>query len=452
MLDAGGGGGGAGTAWSGMTLDDMQKLIQNPNVEKHWELLTGWRRSADLVNEHRAQVQSYRDNLAAVWPPEKSPAAAAYLARLDDLIANLTETYEAAVANHTAFSTATLSISLAQKDMDEIYREYSSNAQLMAAHNSAQQERNNGTPSPSPAPSGGEQPPVAPGRQDELRWKAVALLSSVSSELASAQVQIVKPKPYPPATTFGDDPTPLDGTPYIAPPIPPLTPAVAGRSTTPTTPTPQRSSVVFPAPNGTTPPVNAAPPPGLVLGGTTPITTPPATGIPPIQSAPANSLPSPSVQPGIMPPGTKNFVPGGGTIAHPVGVGPGRGLSVPREGLAHPQIPAGIRSMPPGGLIGGVPGVGVSQPARTATQHVNPVGGVISGNQPQSRLSASRAAEGSNGATYGPNAGRRGGHDDQAERMRWDPNNPWEIAEGVDPVVLPSREQRIDPGPAIGLR
>ena len=34
---------------------------------------------------------------------------------------------------------------------------------------------------------------------------------------------------------------------------------------------------------------------------------------------------------------------------------------------------------------------------------------------------------------------------------RWDPDNPWETVQGVPPVLLPPVEQRVDPGPAIGL-
>src|SRR4051812_20445916 len=125
--------GGGGTAWDTMSMDTMHDLIQNPDTEKHWTLVDGWRKSAELVNSHRFQVESYRDNLAAVWPPKKSPAAAAYLDRLNAMLDNLTETYEAALANHDALSAATLSLSLAQRDIQKIYDEYKSNEQSLNA-------------------------------------------------------------------------------------------------------------------------------------------------------------------------------------------------------------------------------------------------------------------------------------------------------------------------------
>ena len=59
---------------------------------------------------------------------------------------------------------------------------------------------------------------------------------------------------------------------------------------------------------------------------------------------------------------------------------------------------------------------------------------------------------GGSGAVYGPTGGRRDGRENNPVKTHWDPDNPWETAEGVNPVVRPAHEKRIDPGPAIGLR
>ncbi len=447
MLDVGGGGG--GTPWESMTMDTMQQLIQNPNVEKHWELLTGWRRSADLVNQHRSQVQSYRDNLAAAWPPEKSPAAAAYLTRLDDLIANLTETYEAAVANHTAFSTATVALSLAQKDMDEIYREYAENGKLLAAYTLQKQEREGGgTPQPSPSPSGGDMPPVAPGRQQELERRAVALLSGVSGDLAQAQVRIVKPTLYNPNRRI-NDPQSEDGG-FVAPPIPPITPARAGEAIGRNGRAP---SIQFPG-GGVSNVAPASPnqPSGLVLGGTNPpLTTPPPTGTLPLSpSSPGHGLVPP---PALMPPAAN-----GTAVVPPATGSPGRGNGASRESLTrHGLHSSGMfHAMPPGGVIGRTPGVGASGPggAPPGVRHINPVGGLIGGGTPlraDGRVAAAGYQSGVAGAPIGRSGGGSTGRRDRTEQ-HWDPDSPWKISHGVDPVVRPTQEQRIDPGPAIGLR
>jgi len=82
----------------------MWEFVANQDTTAHYERLTGWRKSYELILEHMAHVQNYRENLAAAWPPEKSPASAAYIAQLDDLLENLQQTYDAAIANHTAFA------------------------------------------------------------------------------------------------------------------------------------------------------------------------------------------------------------------------------------------------------------------------------------------------------------------------------------------------------------
>ncbi len=456
MLVAGGGGGAGGTPWGMLTIQGMQELIQNPDTERHYELLTGWKRSADLLVEHQWQVRNYRDNLAAAWPPEKNAASAAYIARLDELITNLTETYEAALSNHDAFAAATLSISLAQKEMNELAREYQSN-ELMLADFTAKQQNASGQPQPTPSPSG-EQPPVAPGRQQELYQKAVTLLSGVSADLAQAQVRISTPRPYTPENRR-DDPVGGEGGTYIAPAIPPISPSYSSEASTPASSS--RSAVTFPSSgSATTPPApqQPAPQPGLILGGASPPPAAiPASGIvPALPSSPVGPI-GLTPPPGPFAPTPRNFTPGGRTLAPPP-MGPiGRNVGPPHEGVIRPggPPPGSARAMPPGGLIGGAPGVGIAPPgsARTASQRVNPVGGVIGSTSPSGGKSASASTSGQHSGSGGPygQGGRGISKRDQEEQSRWDPDNPWHTASGVDPVVLPPRDQRIDPGPAIGL-
>jgi hypothetical protein len=80
------------------------------------------------------------------------------------------------------------------------------------------------------------------------------------------------------------------------------------------------------------------------------------------------------------------------------------------------------------------------------------VGGVIeprgAAGGPGGSVNASAVHGQPMGTLGGRNGGRKG---DAEEALHWDPDNPWETAEGVSPVVLPATEQRVDPGPAIGL-
>jgi hypothetical protein len=49
-----------------------------------------------------------------------------------------------------------------------------------------------------------------------------------------------------------------------------------------------------------------------------------------------------------------------------------------------------------------------------------------------------------------PLAGGRQSQDQSDEEMTFDPDNPWATAEGVDPVIEPSRRiYRHDPGPGV---
>jgi hypothetical protein len=515
MLAADGGGG--GTDWASMNIEQMQALIRNPDTEKYYALLTGWSQSYQLIIDHMSQVLGYRNSLAEVWPPEKNAAAAAYIDRLDELIKNLDETYEAAMVNHDAFASATLSISLAQHDMQKIYDEHQANSQLLSDFNAKQQQKqSSSTPLPSPSPSGDE-PPVAPGRQEQLRQQAIKLMSGVSSDLVQSQVRIVRPTPYRPNVGADDTTSPNGGVPYAPPPVPPITPisigiggigsGSAGTSTTPLT----GSGPVQPQPAS---PITAQPgasQPGLVLGGTTPsVITPAATGPGPLPPTLPTGGSSPIPTPSILPPGASPIMPGGGLVP-PNGTGVNRGLTPPSEGVIRPGtgLREGIHAMPPGGIIGGTPGAGLGQPGATrpGARRINPVGGVIGEGQPGARGSSVRGVGGygaeamlggggrgvspgreasgltrrgipasergsgfggggtstgehagaaggrgpSNTRPWGQAASRRGGRRDQSDSDRWDPDNPWETEEGVTPVVLPPREQRVDPGPAIGL-
>jgi hypothetical protein len=494
MLEAAGGGG--GTDWWGMSMEMIQKLAQSPDIDLQYQIVDGWQKSADLVAEHMGQVTDYRDALATAWPPEKSTASATYLARLDALIKNLNDTYEAALSNHEAMSSASLSLSLAKIEMSKVYSQWDTNNKTLLAFNQQQaqkqQQASNGQPMPSPSPSGDEPPPVTASQQEALRQKAITLMSSVSSDLAEAQLKVVRPAPYTPDSVVQKDPHGVGSGSTGSPVVPPIVPTPysggGGGSPSGTSYSPSHSSS-FPTTLGGPPPAASGPNfpgssggnPGLVLGGAnSPSTTlpPPSAGINPITSLPSGS--GSITNPGILPPTTGPFLPNGNLPPKTTGSLPGEGGGFKPIGGGLSE--GGLKAMPPGGIIGRTPGGGPGEPgaARFGTQRVNPVGGVIgepgadgvggrgaAGFSGEGMMGDGRGAvagsrgsrgqvgrAGTRGTTaepYGQAGGRRAGRRDQSEEMRWDPDNPWATAAGVDPVVLPPVEQRIDPGPAIGL-
>ena len=447
MLDARGAGG--GTDWASMSVDMMHTLIRNPDTDAHYEIIDGWKKSAELVSQHMSQVQDYRNALAAAWPPEKSPASATYLSRLDDLIGTLHETYEAALANHDALASATLSISLAQTAMDKIYSQWQTNDQLLAQF-SAKQQQPSTTPTPSPTPSGDEPPPVTAAQQEALRQRAITLMSGVSTDLAQAQLKIVQPKLYDGATPFGDKTTPVDPGVSQPPVIPPITPiAMTGGTISARTP---HIPTAFPG-GAATPAVSTGPTgggtqhPGLVLGGlNTPLTPPPTSGASPMTPPSPLGTSGPPGGTTVLPPSPSTLLPGSPLTK-------AGGGSPVRQGLATPGLgrPEG-RAMPPGGMIGGSPGAGLGQPARSAgAQRINPIGGVIGEGVRAGRPTGAARLNATRGQPFGQVGARRSGAHDDSEPSHWDPDNPWHVEEGVVSVVLPAEEPRFDPGPAIGL-
>jgi hypothetical protein len=271
----------------------------------------------------------------------------------------------------------------------------------------------------------------------------------LSSEIIQARTQITQPPKYDPTPARGDDGHEGDGTNFVPPPIPPVRtfdPNSSSHSTSSSTTQHSTTHTTNPSAQPPSPGPNAGRQPGLILGGIqpTPIVPPPPTtviGSPPVGGGPLPNVISPTP---ILPPPSLGSAP----IGPPPAAGLNKGLV--REGLGR-SAPGGMRAMPPGGVIGGTPGGGLGQPAAggRAASRVNPVGGVIN---PEGRQGvAGRSAAAGQSMT---NVGRRdSSHRDESEDTpHWDPDNPWETAEGVSPVVLPATEQRVDPGPAIGLR
>ena len=444
MLDPGGGSGNGGTNWYGRSVPDMWTAMANQQTDNHWTLLTGWRKSYELTLQHMSAVRNYRENLAAAWPPDKSAASAAYLQRLDDLLANLQQTYDAAVANYSTFSTATLALDSARHELKTVYDEYVTNEGKLAAH---QREVADGSATGNGTSS--EKPPVADGRQAELEARARSIMYGLSAELAAATTQIRQPPLYQLARTIDASESSYGGSTYTPPQIPPIVPSTAtsGASATDSPSAPSHAPVTAtstsPAP---------ARQPGLVLGGVElpavssnppPPPGPPSPGhIAPIPPTAVGSGSLPTPRAGAVPPIAPTLPSPNGSARS----GPNVPTQNPNAGLARP--------MAPGGIIGAPPGAGLGQPgaSKRLSSNVNPIGGVIGpGSQPGGPRNASgHSSLGTQPIASGGRNASRKAPDDEAV-PRWDPDNPWETPKGVAPVVLPPVEQRIDPGPAIGL-
>ncbi|GGQ41228.1 hypothetical protein [Couchioplanes azureus] len=469
MLIADGGGGYGGTNWNSKDVRAMWAAIADHNTDPHFDVVQGWSQTADLTLAHLGQVKSYRENLASVWPPSKSAASAAYIARLDKLIADLQATHDAAAANYSVFSTVTLTLSLARTKLKPILEQYEAN-ELRILDWQAQQEATaakSGKPSPSPSPRS-TTPPVTSAQQEQLNNQARVIMYDLSSTLISGQAALKNPRPYDPAETGqgdgGEDRNNGVGGLAAPPPIPPPGSRPSRSASSPgsfasdphdnpgavdarTTDLPRSEN--FGVPDG----AGGGP---ILSGNSSPplISQPPGT----IPSVAAPPLAPTAGQIGIVP-GT-TFPSGNGGAIPPSTLAPGRaspskflksGVS-PVVGPSTP-FPGGVIGAPPGGGIIGRAPQGPPSSGRSALGRPNPVGGVIG--QPQDTASArgDLKAAAVNAGQTGTMTGRQGDGRTRCDgkSRRWDRDNPWETAKGVDPVVLPPDDPGpIDPGPAIG--
>ncbi len=434
----------------------MWACIQDHDTAGHWKQVAGWRKVCDLAQAHLGRLKEYRRGLAEAWPPATNAAARAYVGELDDLIDKVQRTHDAAAANYDALAAATRAISSARTELKPLHDEYVKKFQQKRTYEA--------TLADPKAALGSRVPdkPVADADLERLNSQARNLMYGLSGELQQAQVMLQKPPAVrPPKQT--ENPDIYEGV-SAAPIIPPVIPVplAASGSTT----TGSRSANSRPAPTVTSPTV------GPVLGGANTGSTLP-------QSNPGTAGTIPTVTPSQQSPpsglGLTRIPPSGFNSNSP-------GITEPKaasgtNAIPHSTTPATPRAMPPGGLIGAVPGVGAGQPGSpSSSRRVNPIGGVIgggAGTAPSgaagSRPSAGRgpyfgganvvppSIGGSPGvsrtAAPGQSAGRcRRSEQDEDRQHGWDPDHPWHTATGVPPVVRPPEDfGPINPGPTIGF-
>ncbi|GAA4931143.1 hypothetical protein [Actinoplanes utahensis] len=459
-------GGGVDRAdWRTMPIEMIWPLLKNHDSAPHRTMGDAWSKSSELLANHVRQVKAYRDKLAEAWPPERSRAAAAYVDRLEVLIASLEETQLASSANGRALIGGVDAVDEAKVKLAALEQEYTANKATIEAYEKAAAATPLATTDPLPtAPTGAYE------RRTELERQARDTMQSLSAELAATQSTFIAPKRYIPSGRVdgGEDGLGSGASGVGMPPmVPPFTP----RSVTPPSTSkravdssveerPTTSPVTRPGLPDSSLPSNPSLPSypsteGPILGGTKP-QQPSTTGLPPVTTPTI----TPTTTPTMNTPGPYTFTPSSPSTpsATPVSTSPfSRSPAVngapPAVNGAPPgtfQPTSGARgtSVSNGGVIGGLPsgtsggaqpggrGLPPGSPARGA-QRINPSGGMIGGANPA--------------APMGRRASARG--DEESRGRQWDPDNPWETSEGIDPVLLPpTAAQRIDPGPTIGGR
>lgn len=454
-----------------MDLLSMWACIQDHDTAGHWKQVAGWRKVCDLAQAHLGRLKEYRRGLAEAWPPATNAAARAYLGELDDLIDKVQRTHDTAAANYDALAAATRAISSARVELKPLHDEYVTKLQQKRTYEA--------TLADPKAAMGSRVPdkPVTDVDLERLNAQARNLMYGLSGELQQAQVMLRQPPPPPPRP--GRQPNDPDvyggGTIPVIPPVLPV--PITAPTTTSSIPSlkgPRTASSANRAPI-IGPTIGAGP----VLGGagaglTNPPSSPPSSGGLPITS-------TPPLGPGAsFPPSIPNAL-GIPSLGNSAGQTENQSSSINRLGNRNAS---GLNSSPPphplspGGLIGGPPGMGMSQHANSQPpRRINPIGGVIGGGG-GAGTSPTGGAGSRPGAGRGPHLGAThaappfgnsfgaggasswngmpGRPSSQAQNdanpQHWDPDHPWATNEGVPPVVHPPTEDGpIDPGPVIGF-
>ncbi len=383
---------GGRTDWERHTVAELAGFLDE-DLGSAWTHVRAWSGTAEMAGGYGQALRRVRDGLAKIWPPERSPAAAAYLSRMDALIASLDDMHEVAVSNGAALKGILETLEGAKRQVDQLLEQWKVNQASV----------------PDPAYASGEEP--WPG---ELSRQAAQRMHETDAAVYEYGSRMVEPRPFQPPTKRDPIP-PWDG---------------SGR------------------PTGS----GAA---GLSGGGRS-VRPPDIPTVPPLSPHPAESpavaAPLTSGGPvlsGGPAPGGDEVVPGG-----PPGSGPGSG---PTSGSSPGAGPSGSwfvdtprgRVLRAGGVIGPVPMPENGFPEGAVRS--GPGGTPVA---PSSRPGASgepvRTGEPGTASLMGGGMGGVGGWSArERHRRRSEPYVEWEVPKGVPPVIEPGPEPKHDPGPGV---
>jgi hypothetical protein len=395
------------TNWQSHDTLSMWRMLEPQQTDSHWRHVSGLRRMAELTAAHVGRLKQYRDNLAQAWPPERSKASQAFIARLDYLIEHVGKTHEVAAANYTTVSTATAAMQAARGDVEKLHAEYMTKLQALKDHeNLIQAERASQLPGTSIGP-----PPVTEADLEGVNMRARKVMSELSTTLVLAHSRLQRPAPYVHRTTIEQPPRIL--------PVVTAPPRISAES----------------VPSGRRPvrQMDALEPQGSRLTGQ--FQTGGSDISPSLARLPARSWSGDEIPPKRSDPGLNHSrrVEKGGHLIN--------GAAAPSTG-AHSF--AGTMSSKFGSVVSGN-GI-IESPAITQVgdervrQGVNPAGGVIGGHRESSNLIGH------------PGVGQPPPPRSRDPMRRREPDNPWQVREGVPAIVVPpSPPTSFDPGPAIGI-
>lgn len=389
------------TNWEAYDLPRLWQMVSDEDDEAGWAQVQAWFRMRNAIDAYRKRLEACRQALQDGWPPEQSPASAAFIERIEALIASMAAT--AASAERTAHGLAGImkALATAKAEMEPLYRKWQDVSSDLT-------------------------PRWLDGAEDELNAKARAIMRTADLAVTDYTQMIEIPAVYTyRARDFGE----------FAPVDKVRTNELVLDENTPSS---TAGSWDIPMPHN---PPSALPGIEPVLPGAGPIlsdgtATPPAM----IPNSPTPSTPN---VPGIGGTG------GHGTIKAPIpNPLPNLRGGIPAQHPVSPRMTSGgttvMPTVPPAAARGahsiGIPGRRPATPPGLplmAPPMTSPATTVGSGSRPAG--SAYRTATGHLATMSGGN--QRDG------RRR--PDDPWTVEVGVAPVITPPQPRPYDPGPGI---
>jgi len=434
--------------YSGYNIKQLWQMVDaaRQGLQPSRDQVAALDKAQQMLSGHAQSLEEARDQLAMKWPPETNSASAAYINELDRLIAAVRETALTCAVNVFHINTVSEAIVQAHDTLAPLHVEFVKNEDSLARYDASIEAFGEGAsliPGGSTVAKGAAKlftsPPVDDGRQDELTLEAQQAMVPLAEAAHDGATYIKAPAPYVPPTVddspitenpieFGGSAGASNTSGAALPPIidPPANTRAHGIGTT----AGQSSDMTAEGP------ITGF---GPTLSSLTP--TPVQALIPALPTGHGPESPL-GASPGLIS-GLHTTPTGGYSGRLPVAFGPTNG-NLGRG-------PFGNVGGQRGGVIGNVPAA--TGPGRSAPSRVNPLGGVI-GQQPgvgskgAARLARSQTVGGDGTGIMSSRAGQLGRSRARAEI--WDPDNPWEVDEGVDPVIMPDSAPRcIDPGPGI---
>ena len=484
------------TNWGAFNTPRLWSMVMNEDEGPGRQQVSAWRTLAGSVRSQRTALLAARAELVAAWPPEDNESSAAFVQELDILIARLDTASSDADSTASGLDNILTAIQKAKTQIQPLWEEYKDKSDDLVprwwdnAEDEIDEKARQAMISAERAVSDSVPLLKVPekyeltikdkidelgGGEDGAKSTATRRVSSSSGISATVPHEPVPPVPgqdatIPDAGQLGSDSgtsgADVGGNVGAGAGVGGGGPDLAGVITPGHTPALPGGDVVgLPGGGGAIPtpppsgggglPINPAVPGLLPIGGSAPIspggrvgrggTVRPSTR--PGLSGPITGEQSTGGvgRPGVLPLGTTGGRTGNsGRTSRVRGVGGG---VTEAEGAGGRSPRGGVGGMPSAGL-GAVGGAGRGATSGRRAGRVPRPSWL-----PDDPVGRDRhTGPGASMAGGFPDRGTRRGHSDDA--VDFDPDNPWEVAEGVDPVISPAPDEaRHDPGPnVIGWR